>query len=543
MNEIMASKSLDGVTRHTSKQLGLEPNRRRMVADSRSAKMPARRRRNATANEESRAIDKIISEEKRQKRKRATEDFLQPVGVFDFDDQDVEKLQAEADRKQGRKAKKPKKKWSRKRKIITFSILGVLLIAIAFVLFYLNDIIARLTGGNSGLGDVFSTLVDDYVDLKTDENGRTNVLVIGTSGYDMGGSGHDGAQLTDTVMLVSFHEATGDVAMISLPRDFKISGSCYASNKVNEIYSCNGNNGTDDAAGAAALSETVSEILGVDIQYYAHVDWGALVQIVDTIGGITVTLDEDVNDLYYTGTVIQAGVPTELNGEEALGLARARHGTNNGDFTRGSNQQKIIEAILAKVQTQGLGVSDAISMVSALGDNLRTDFTLQELKTVAHYGESFDPSNIRQISLYQDNSGNYLLTTDMINNISYVVPALGDGRYTDIQEYVKSELATDPVARENASILVLNGSGEAGVASSEATKLEGQGYNVTNYDNAWNTDFTGYTIYALNGDKPQTLSSLESLYGVTASDASAVPSDYSDYDIIVVVGTTETASQ
>ena len=536
----MTKKTLDGIRRRHSQTLGPDqPRRRRTTTVTNQRHSTPARRAIAAYDDETTAIDRIT---KKQRRKSTTEDFLKPVGVFDFDDDDIERLQEEDDRRHHRQPKqKAKKKWSTKRKVITIVILSLILGMIAFALFFLNDFIAKLTGGNSGLGDVISTLVDDYVDLDTDENGRTNVLVIGTSGYDMGGSGHDGAQLTDTVMLVSFHEATNDVAMVSIPRDFKVTGSCYSSNKINELYSCNSDNGQNDAAGATALAETVSEILGVDIQYYVHVDWGALVQIVDAIGGITVTLDEDVNDYNYTGTVIKAGVPTQLNGEEALGLARARHGTSGGDFTRGINQQKVIQGVISKIQTEGLDISEILSLISALGDNLRTDFTLQELKSVIHHSESFNPENIRQISLYQDKDGTYYLKTAMINNISYVIPAQGDGRYSKIQEYIDYELSTDPVTRENAAILVLNGSGEAGVASREATKLEGQKYYVADYDNAWDDNFTGYTLYALNADKPQTLATLEQLYGVTASDTSSIPSnlDYSDYDIIVVAGSTE----
>lgn len=536
----MAKKTLDGVTRRTSRQVGLQNSRSSRVRKSSTG--PSRNRNRASEIDEDAAISEILENKKKQKKRQsATEDFLKPVGVFNFSDDDVQKLEKEAAKKSGKRTeyrKNGKKKWSKKRKIITFSILGLLLAFIIFVIVYFDAIIARLTGGNSGIGDLISVLTEDYVELKTDENGRTNVLLIGTSGYEMDGSGHDGSQLTDTVMLISFYAETGDVAMVSIPRDFKVSGSCYSSGKINEIYTCGSDGGEDDVAGAAALEETVSEILGVDIQYYAHVDWGALVQIVDTLGGITVTLDEDVNDLNYTGTVIQAGVPTELDGEAALGLARARHGTSGGDFSRGTNQQKIIEAIITKIQEQGLSVTDALSMVSALGDNLRTDFTLQELKTIAHYGETFDVSNLRQISLYETEDGSSYVTTATISGISYVIPSLGVGRYTAIQEYVAYELSTDPIVRENAAILVLNGSGESGVASSEATKLENLNYNVADYANAWSQDFTGYTIYALNSDKSQTVAALESLYGVSASDTSAIPSDldYSDYDIIVVLG-------
>ena len=82
------------------------------------------------------------------------------------------------------------------------------------------------------------------------------------------------------------------------------------------------------------------------------------------------------------------------------------------------------------------------------------------------------------------------------------------------------------------------------VAQVEAEKLEEKGYYVANYANAWDDNFSGYTIYTLNSDKPQTLSALESLYGVTDSDNSAIPSDkdYSDYDIIIVVGASSEAN-
>ena len=84
--------------------------------------------------------------------------------------------------------------------------------------------------------------------------------------------------------------------------------------------------GDAEQAGAEALVNEVSDILGLDFQYYAHLNWGSLVTIVDILGGITVTVDEDIDDYYYTGAVFQAGVPYTIDGSQALGLARARHG-------------------------------------------------------------------------------------------------------------------------------------------------------------------------------------------------------------------------
>lgn len=177
-----------------------------------------------------------------------------------------------------------------------------------------DSIIARLTNGNSGLWDVIGSMMSETVPFETDEHGRTNVLVFGTEGYnmngDVGNTQHEGADLTDSIMVISFDQETKDVALLSIPRDLKVSQACFAG-KVNEVYTCNNADGADETAGAEALEEQLGEVLGIDFQYWAHVNWGSLVQIIDALGGITVTLDEDIADYWNTGVVMQAGVPAQ----------------------------------------------------------------------------------------------------------------------------------------------------------------------------------------------------------------------------------------
>ena len=201
---------------------------------------------------------------------------------------------------------------------------------------------------------------------------------------------HDGAQLTDSIMVISLNQDNGDVAMLSLPRDLKTSPICTATGKINEIYWCNNMNGDNEQAGAEALMTEVSDILGLDFQYYAHVNWGSLVQVVDLLDGITITLDEDISDYYWTGAVFKAGVEYTINGEEALGLARARHGTTGGDFSRGASQQKILIGIKDKVSEKNLSLTEIIDLASTIGDNLRTNFSVEEIKTLAHLASDFD---------------------------------------------------------------------------------------------------------------------------------------------------------
>lgn len=435
------------------------------------------------------------------------------------------------------KKKKPKKKWSKKRKVLT--IFGVLLLlgAIAFYIWG-EALIAKLTGGNSNLFDAISAVMTDKnTPLKTDKNGRTNILVMGTSGYEMEGSGHDGAQLTDSIMVISLDQEQKDAALLSLPRDLKVGYTCTATGKINEVYWCANMDGNDEEGGARALMNEIKDILGVDIQYYAHLDWGALVQIVDAIGGVTVTLDEDIAD-DWTKTYIRAGVPTALDGEGALGLARARHGTENGDFSRGASQQKILFAIKNKIIEKGLGPTETINLLNVLGDNLRMSFSVDELKTVAKLMQDFPAENIRQLSLLGTPDGD-LVTTATIGGISYVVPSAGVGVYSYIQNYIKKSISTDPVAREGAQILVLNGTNMSGVASREQKKLEEAGFSVGTVGDAPAGDYSGtYYIYDVSGDKNATKKALQERYGVEVMGAEALPRGiYTDsYDFVIIIG-------
>ena len=437
-------------------------------------------------------------------------------------------------------AKAPRKKHKGLR-IVLIVILVLLLGGGAVLLIWGDAIISRLTNGNSGIWDTIAAVVSEEVPFETDENGRTNVLVFGTEGYDMNGTvaggQHDGAQLTDSIMVVSFDQETKDVAMVSLPRDLKV-GACMVG-KINEVFSCNNADGTNEEAGALALAETVEEVLGLQIQYWAHVNWASLIEIVDTLGGITVTFDEDIYDPGYTGVSATAGVPITLNGEQALAFARARHGTQGGDFTRGNTQQKIVMAIVQKVIDNGVGVTEAFSLLNILGDNLRTNFSAENIKSGVKLASGFEVGAMRQIKLVDYENQVYYLTTPTINGISYVTPTAGDGNYSEIQELVAQQTSSDPVVREGAVLAVYNGTEGYGVAGAEREALEAAGFTVeTVGDTAAGNCTERYCVYVLNDEKAGTRAALEERYGVTARPGAELPADIwaGTADFVVIVG-------
>lgn len=388
-----------------------------------------------------------------------TEDFLTPITPLGGENLETESMkskiaettaEAMSSKKLELKPKKAKRKVSRLRKIVT-SVMLILIIGIIGVVIWAlvwgNDIIAKITGGKGNIWDALSALTSEtYEPLKTDANGRTNILAFGTSGYNMHGDEgngiHDGAQLTDSLMAISIDQKTGDVAMISLPRDLKVRQACLIG-KINEVFDCARTaNGDSEEAGAQALMETVTEVLGLDFQYYVHVNWGSLVYIVDTLGGIKVTTDIDIDDRWSsegaTGMVIKAGEPTILNGEQALALARARHYAGGDDYHRGYNQQKILMGIKDKIYTTNLSLGDMLGMFSNLGDNLRTNLSVGEIKTAAHLTFEFNFDEIRQIKLRDAENGvNFFMA---FGPQWFEIPTAGDGNFGPIREYVAEHI-------------------------------------------------------------------------------------------------------
>ena len=393
---------------------------------------------------------------------------------------------------------------------------------------------AFIAGGNIFKGNPFSILQNKP--LKTDANGRSNILVFGTSG-SIDDQRHDGANLTDTLMVLSVDQKKKDAYLVSLPRDLFVEygQACNSGfrGKINEMYFCYSNNGENDEAGAAALDKKITEVTGLDIQYYAHVNWAVLVGAVNAVGGVDVKVEGN-GECYapYQGGVVDANMKIaysggvhRMNGTQALMFSRARGeaipncGLNGGDFDRQQNQQRVIKALQKKALSAGTltNIGKVTSLLDTLGENLRTNFDTSEIRTLMSLAKDIPSDKIVSIDLRKAEDPQIVTGPASLGAGSIQVPKDGTYEYAGLAAYIQKQINANAITKEDAHVALFNASGVTGYASKRRTALEGLGFTVTAAQNAPTAGpFDDTEIYDLTNENPATKAKLESFYGVSA---------------------------
>lgn len=390
--------------------------------------------------------------------------------------------------------------------------------------------------------------------LRGEDNGRVNILLAGNSADD---AGHSGGQLTDSIMLVSIDTRNHKGFMLSIPRDLwiKVPGDGHA--KINSVYVTGEANNFDEygypKGGMGQLEQTVGEALDMPIHYYALVNYTALKQSVDAVGGVDVTIkSDDPRGLYdpnidwtTKGPLVKLTNGTHhLNGRQALNLARARgdaynsYGFAGSDFDRTEHQRQILAAIKDKAISAGVLSNPArvSSLSDAIGNNVKTDFKLSEVKRLYELIKDINGGSIKSLSLNDDNGESLLASYSSPNGQSALIPAAGMDDYSDIQRFLHKQTSSNPVVQESAKIVVLNGTTSYGLASKVKSDLKSKNINVTDVGDAGNTAQITTTIIDLSGGhKPGTKASLIKIFGSHVTTQNTYGTLY-DADFIIVLG-------
>ncbi len=177
----------------------------------------------------------------------------------------------------------------------------------------------------------------------------------------------------DTLILVTFNPKTLNATMLSIPRDSYVPIACWSNKAENKI--------THAAAyGNDCMMNTIENYLGVNIDYYAKINFKGLVKLVNAVDGVEINVEQTLctDDSSRGGQVcINPGLQT-LDGEQALVYARNRKALVNGDFGRNQHQQEIVMALANKIKTIS-SVSKFMEILDTVSNSLDTNLTTQQM--------------------------------------------------------------------------------------------------------------------------------------------------------------------
>lgn len=367
--------------------------------------------------------------------------------------------------------------------------------------------------------------------LKGENDDRTNILLLG-----MGGEGHQGALLTDTIIVASLKYNDGDnpeVALISIPRDMAVPLESSNNNvRINSIYSYGEMN--NEGSGGKTISEYINRVTGLPIHYYVRIDFDGFKQVVDSLGGIEVDVKNSFYDpeyptenFGYQTISFEKGLTT-MDGDLALKYARSRHGivtdgneSEGSDFSRAKRQQQI----LAAVKDKAFSVSTVVNpkkineILDALGDHTRMDLELWEILKFADIAKNIQNDKI--INKVIDQESGLLTPTRGRNNAYLLTPKNND--FSEIKAVCQNifnleELEKIKEEKEEAKVAILNGTLISGLAGTNANQLKRDDFDVVYTGNAKEQDYEKTVIYDLSyGEKPNTLKELIGKYNANTS--------------------------
>jgi len=232
---------------------------------------------------------------------------------------------------------------------------------------------------------------------------RLTVLLLGID-FAPGRTTH----LTDTMLVATVDSATGEGAMVSVPRDLygvQLGDGRVYNAKLNSLMAvASANPGDYPLGGPGTLKAAIGELFGTRIHYFAAIDLDGLRQVIDTIGGVAVQVEQTINDPEYwdpfiqrKGFYIEPGLH-QMDGITAMAYARSRMGAGDSDFTRAERQQQLLTAIAEKL-TAGNLLLALPGLLDAIGDNVATDIPSVRLPDIAREVQDADLGGVERVVL------------------------------------------------------------------------------------------------------------------------------------------------
>lgn len=395
---------------------------------------------------------------------------------IELDDQNIEdpsKENVELGNKEEEKIKaKPRKRKGSFLRFFLITLLLVFLGGIGYVIWKGHKISANV-------GFKFnptSLITTKKPELEKDSQGKhTNVLLVGVDSRN----GSDISN-TDSIIIASYSYETNNVQLISIPRDFHVEVDSRTKwfGRINSVYAKEENK--TKGGGFEGLKRSVSEVTGLEIQYHALVDFKAFEEIIDTLGGVNVNVENSFTDYQYPSgnkykTISFKAGPQVMDGKKALEYARSRHSMQNNegtDYARARRQQKVIVAIQNKIsQSDTLKDPKALmNMFSSVVNNIKiSEFTIKDIQAALELLNKFEDEQGKSYSFVLDPTvgGGELVERVIVPSGAFAIgPREGLGKYDKIKKFVKLAMENPKLYSTNPKVFVY----DIGIGYTELSK-------------------------------------------------------------------------
>ncbi|MFA6514200.1 MAG: LCP family protein [Patescibacteria group bacterium] len=364
--------------------------------------------------------------------------------------------------------------------------------------------------------------------LKGEADDRINILLIG-----MGGEGHDGGYLADTIMLVSLKPSTKQVSLLSIPRDMQVPLEEAGWRKVNNINAFAEAN--EPGSGGRTTIAALSKLLDINIDYYITADFQGFTKIIDELGGIEVNVENMLDDYSYPilgqednpnyyaryeHLHLEPGLQ-KMNGSLALKYSRSRHGVGleGSDFARAKRQQLVLAAVKEKLLSRQTLLNPVMigKLINEFNRNISTNLEIWEMLKIWNLFKDVKREQIVNTGLSDAPDG--LLVSTISSEGAYIlVPTAGN--FSKIKNLIANifnngtALNEEPIKSitEAASVAIKNGTWISGLAGSSADKLKELGFTISETSNAPERNYEETLVFDLTyGKKNEGLTTIKKI--------------------------------
>ncbi len=381
---------------------------------------------------------------------------------------------------------------------------------------------------------------------------RINILFIGLDARDL--ATQSGPPRSDTMMLVTIDPISKTAGMLSIPRDMWVNIPGFGYSRINTAYS-SGEGAQLPGGGPGLAMKTVSQFIGVPVDYYLQVDFNVFIDMMDWVGCIYVNPTEKmILDPIGEGmdkVVLTPGGTRELcQGWRVLAYARNRH-TSGGDFDRAKRQQEVVMAIRDTVFDPEVFpslIAQAPQMYDELSYGIKTNMAFEDALKLAMLAKDIQYESIK--------SG--VIDTTMVTFDSVILggePASIMKPITDKIRILRDEIfsasgALSPLAvpsgstdvnditqamrDEGARVRIMDGTFTAGLDQRAGSFFQSYGMNVTEI--APSPEIYSQTIVVIYKPGLYTIKWMQGVFGLSDRQIRFNPDPNSTVDIEIRLG-------